>query len=513
MATFIRRITISYIFVTFFSAVLTSFTDIAIAITDIGFFGRVASFGINYGQVGNNLPPPDRVLELFSNFKITKTRIYDTNPLILNAFANSNVEVTVTIENEILSQLNNPQQALQWVSDHIKPYLPNTKITGIQVGNELYTEGDTTLIQFLVPAVVNIHYALVQLGIDSNIHVSTPSSLAVLEQSYPPSAGSFKSEISGIMYQFLNFLSNTKAPFWINAYPYFAYKNDPNEISLDYVLFNPNEGMVDPNTKLHYDNMLYAQVDAVAFAIARLGFSGIEVRVSETGWPSKGDPDEVGATVQNAQTYNKNLLRRQMANEGTPLSPRMRLEAYLFALFNEDLKTGATSERNYGLFEPDEKMTYNVGLSAFAATSTSSTSISLTSSSTKTKDDVLPYVADAGRIPAKGTPILKSGLDSPCLIVWKDSLSDHVRPTTTAKGGDLTNDRRFEEVYSQPNRDSFEVNIREDEYNAERSHASAESGEPLLDASPLRERPIFAPCSIPGYEWVHGEVAAYFSQF
>ena len=300
----------------------------------------------------------------------------------MNAFANSNVEVIVTVENQILSQLNDPQQALQWVSNNIKPYLPDTKITGIQVGNELFTDEDPTLIQYLVPAVVNIHNALSQLGLDSNIQVSTPSSLSVLEESYPPSAGSFKSEITGIMSQFLSFLSSTKTPFWINAYPYFAYKDDPNGISLDYALFNPSEGMVDPNTKLHYDNMLYAQVDAVVFAIAKLGFNGIEVRVSETGWPSKGDPDEVGATVQNAATYNRNLFRRQMANEGTPLRPRMRLEAYLFALFNEDMKPGPTSERNYGLFQPDESMAYNVGLSAFATTSTS---ISLTSSATKTK--------------------------------------------------------------------------------------------------------------------------------
>lgn len=373
MASFIRRMGISYIFVTLFLS------------SGIGFFGRVASFGINYGQVANNLPPPDKVLELFSYFKITKTRIYDTNPQILNAFANSNVEVIVTIENQILSQLNDPQQALQWVNDHIKPYLPDTKITGIQVGNELFTDEDTTLIQNLVPAVTNIHNALAQLGLGSNIQVSTPCSLSVLEQSYPPSAGSFKSEISGIMHQFLSFLSTTKAPFWINAYPYFAYKDDPNRIPLDYVLFNPSVGMVDPNTKLHYDNMLYAQVDAVIFAIAKMGFNGIEVRVSETGWPSNGDLNEAGATVQNAATYNKNLLRRQMANEGTPLRPRMRLEAYLFALFNEDMKPGPTSERNYGLFQPDETMTYNVGLSAFATVSASSTSISLTSSTTKTK--------------------------------------------------------------------------------------------------------------------------------
>ncbi|XP_058728767.1 glucan endo-1,3-beta-glucosidase 14-like [Vicia villosa] len=350
---------------------------------DSGIF--VASFGINYGQVANNLPPPTKVLELLSNLKITKTRIYDTNPEILKAFANSNVEVIVTVENQILNQLNDPQQALQWVNTNIKPYVPDTKITGIQVGNEVFTEIDSSLIQYLVPAMINIHNGLVQLGLDTNIHVSTPSSLEVLEESYPPSAGSFRSEISGIMYELLNFLSKTKSPFWINAYPYFAYKNDPNQISLDYVLFNTNQGMVDPNTNLHYDNMLYAMVDAVTFAISKLGFNGIEVRVSETGWPSKGDSDEIGASLKNAEIYNKNLLKRQMANEGTPLRPRMRLESYLFALFNENLKNGPTSERNYGLFEPDESMTYNVGLSSFAKSSNPSTSISLTSSATRTK--------------------------------------------------------------------------------------------------------------------------------
>ncbi|KAK3010839.1 hypothetical protein RJ639_011518 [Escallonia herrerae] len=350
-------------------------------VTGFLFLGHVESLGINYGQVGNNLPPPEKVLDLLRSLRITKARIYDTNPQILTAFANSGVELVVTVENDMLGTLMNPQQALQWVNSRIKPYVPATRITGIAVGNEVFTGGDTTLIANLVPTMVSIHGALVQLGLDQYIQVSTPSSLAVLAESYPPSAGSFQPELTAIMSQFLQFLQTTKAPFWINAYPYFAYKDEPNNISLDYVLFNPNAGMLDPYTKLRYDNMLYAQVDAVIFASARLGFGGIEVRVSETGWPSKGDQNEVGATVANAATYNRNLLRRQLRGEGTPLRPNMRVEAYLFALFNEDMKPGPTSERNYGLYQPDLTMAYNVGLSALGSTSsTSSASISLTSS-------------------------------------------------------------------------------------------------------------------------------------
>ncbi|KAL6201208.1 hypothetical protein ACLB2K_024923 [Fragaria x ananassa] len=352
----------------------------------------VTSLGINYGQLGNNLLEPQKVLDLLSSLKVTKARIYDTNPQVLTAFANSGVELMVTIENAMLGQLMNPQAALQWVNAHIKPYVPATKITSIAVGNEVFTDDDTTvLLANLVPAMVSIQTALTQLGFDSYIKVSTPCSLAVLEESYPPSAGSFKTEVAGVMSQLLQFLQTTKAPFWINAYPYFAYKDNPNKISLDYVLFNPNSGMIDPYTKLHYDNMLYAQVDAAIFAMARLGFNGIEVKVSETGWPSKGDANEIGATLQNAAIYNRNLLRRQLANEGTPLRPRMRLEVYVFALFNEDMKPGPTSERNYGLFQPDGTMAYNVGLSALSTTSTTSStstaSISdLTSSATKVKN-------------------------------------------------------------------------------------------------------------------------------
>ncbi|XP_060194450.1 glucan endo-1,3-beta-glucosidase 14 [Lycium barbarum] len=344
--------------------------------------GGVESLGINYGQVANNLPPPDKVLQLLRALKITKTRIYDTNPQVLTTFANSNIELIVTVENQMLATLCDQQQALQWVTSHIRPYFPATNITGIAVGNEIFTDGDTSLMTYLVPAMVNLHAALVKTGLSQSIQVSSPNSLAVLANSYPPSSGSFRTDLNGIMQQFLQFLSTTRSPFWINAYPYFAYKDSPTKISLDYVLFNSNQGMVDPYTKLHYDNMLYAQVDAAISAIARMGFNGLEVKISETGWPSKGDSNEIGATLQNAAIYNRNIFRRQLLNEGTPLRPNVRLDIYVFALFNEDMKPGPTSERNYGLFQPDGTMVYNVGLLSTTSTTTepSSASISLASS-------------------------------------------------------------------------------------------------------------------------------------
>ncbi|KAJ6830074.1 glucan endo-1,3-beta-glucosidase 11-like [Iris pallida] len=351
--------------------------------SEFGFLRRASALGINYGQVANNLPAPGDVVTLLSSLGISKTRIYDMNPQVLTAFANSGIEIIVTVPNDAVGQLTNPQQALQWVTANIKPYVPATKITGISVGNEIYSTGDEALTSSLVPAMAAIHQALSRYGLDSTIHVSSASSLAVLQNSYPPSLGAFEPELASTIAPFLRFLAETNSPFWINAYPYFAYKDDPTSIPLDYVLANPNSGMVDPYTKLHYDNMLYAQVDAVVVAMSRLGYAGVEVRVSETGWPSKGDENEYGATVENARAYNRNLLVRQLKDEGTPLRPNQGLEVYLFALFNEDMKPGPASERNYGLYQPDMTMAYNVGLAATSKTTSTASVSTIFSSSAK----------------------------------------------------------------------------------------------------------------------------------
>lgn len=262
----------------------------------------------------------------------------------------------------MLSSLSDPQQALEWVTSHIKPFVPATRITGIAVGNEIYTGGDDIeLLSQLVPSMQSIQTALEQSGLANDIKISSPFSLAIMKTTYPPSAGAFLPKLTDIMTDILRFLSSTKSPFWINAYPFFAYKDNPSDISLDYVLFNPNKGVTDPGTNLHYDNMLYTQVDSVISAITKLGFGGnVEVRVSETGWPSLGDADEIGASIQNAANYNGNLFKRQSMNEGTPMRPSMGLEVYVFALFNEDTKPGPTSERNYGLYRPNLSKVYDI---------------------------------------------------------------------------------------------------------------------------------------------------------
>ncbi|XP_010676930.2 glucan endo-1,3-beta-glucosidase 11 [Beta vulgaris subsp. vulgaris] len=338
----------------------------------------VVSLGINYGQIANNLPTPDKVVPLIKSIGATKVKLYDADPKVLKAFAKTGIEFTVTVGNDLLPQFaKDPKQAIDWVKKNVQCYLPDTNITCILIGNEVLGFDDKTLTSSLLPAMQNMHSALQSLDLDSNVWVTTAHNLAILETSYPPSAGAFKQDLSSLMSQILTFHAKTGSPFLINAYPYFAYKANPEEVNLDYVLFQAktNQILVDPDSDLHYDNMLVAQVDAVYYAMGPNFNKKVLVQVSETGWPSKGDEDEIGATPENAKKYNGNLIKLVKAqNKGTPMKPNCDLNVFVFALFNENMKPGPTSERNYGLFKPDGTAAYSLGFSTIQAVGNASTS-------------------------------------------------------------------------------------------------------------------------------------------
>lgn len=347
---------------TSFSYCSSLFLSILI-ISGFVFAEMVNSMGINYGQIANNLPSPDDVVPLVKSIGISKIKLYDADPKVLKAFANTGVQFIVGLGNEYLIKVQDPAQAQNWVKSNVQAHLPATNITCIFVGNEVLTFNDTSLSNNLLPAMQSVHAALVSLNLDKQVTVTTAHSLSILETSFPPSAGAFRQDLTGCITPILNFHSKTGSPFLINAYPYFAYKSNPKQVPLDYVLFQPNSGSLDSGTNLHYDNMLFAQIDAVYSALAALGFKKLPVHISETGWPSKGDEDEAGATPENAKKYNGNLIKLICQKKGTPLRPGSDLNIYVFALFNENMKPGPTSERNFGLFKPDGSPAYSIGLS------------------------------------------------------------------------------------------------------------------------------------------------------
>lgn len=330
--------------------------------------GVAGNIGVNYGTVANNLPPPSQVARfLLESTIIDRVRLFDSDPQTLQGFAHTGIAITVTIPNDQIPLLTNLTFAQQWLNTTINPHIPSTNVVRILVGNEVLATANKLLISSLVPAMQTLYKALVSESLNHQISVSTPHSLGILAASTPPSAGKFRQGYdTHILKPLLSFLRSTNSPFMINPYPFFGCSAE----TLDYALFRPNPGVFDEMSKRTYTNMLDGQLDAVFSAMKLLGFDDIEIVIAETGWPSVGDLGQVGVDAESAAEFNGKLMQHVMSGVGTPLMPNRTFETYIFALFNEDLKPGPTCERHFGLFEPDMKPVYNIGILKHTAEST-----------------------------------------------------------------------------------------------------------------------------------------------
>lgn len=318
----------------------------------------VSAIGINYGTLGDNLPPPAQVANFIKTQTIIdRVKIFDTNPDILRAFANTGIAVTITAGNGDIPALTQLAFARQWVAINIAPFYPQTRIIRVLVGNEILHWGDKRLVVNLLPAMRTLHNALVLAGF-RGIQVSTAHSLGILEVSEPPSIGRFRPGYTRILVPMLKFLRDTKSAFLVNPYPYFGYSPQKN----NYALFKPNRGIYDKFTRITYTNMFDGLLDAVYSAMKAAGYGNVPIVAAETGWPSLGGPGEPAPTLANAMLYNGNLLRHASSRRGTPLMPNRRIETYIFALFNENQKPGPLAERNFGLFWPDFSPVYKIGI-------------------------------------------------------------------------------------------------------------------------------------------------------
>ncbi|KAF3320507.1 glucan endo-1,3-beta-glucosidase 7-like protein [Carex littledalei] len=314
--------------------------------------------GVNYGQLADNLPPPSATARLLASTAFQKLRLYDSNPKIISAVETvPSISLLVGVVNGDIPVLaSSPSAAASWLASN----LPSLKsISSISVGNEVFSFGGPSISAQLVPAMENLLSALPP---SSDIKISTVHAMDIMSQSNPPSAGAFKPDFSTYLDPLLAFLNRTGSPLMINPYPYFAYASDTRPETLAFCLFQPNPGRVDANSGLTYMNMFDAQVDAIRAALDAKGFTKVEIVVAETGWPHSGDATEPGATMENAREYNGNLVTHLRSLSGTPRVPGKSVETYLFALYDEDLKPGPTSERSFGLFSLNLTENYDAGL-------------------------------------------------------------------------------------------------------------------------------------------------------
>ncbi|XP_048568685.1 glucan endo-1,3-beta-glucosidase GI-like isoform X1 [Triticum urartu] len=304
----------------------------------------VQSIGVCNGKVGDNLPSRAEVVRLYKSLGIGAMRIYEPEPETLLALDGTEIELIMDVGGGFAAIASDPAAAAGWIRDNVLAF-PGVRIKYIAAGNEI--EGSDT--DNIVPAIKNLNAALAAAS-RTDVKVSTAVKMSVLGSSSPPSEGAFKDPY---MTEVAKMLKATGAPLLANVYPYFA-KRDTPDIDLGFALFKQSTSTVS-DSGLTYTNLFDAMVDAVYSALEKAGAPDVPIVVSESGWPSAGDDL---ATVANAQAYNQGLIDH--VGKGTPKRP-VPLETYIFAMFNENQKGGAVTEKSFGLFNgPDKTPVYPV---------------------------------------------------------------------------------------------------------------------------------------------------------
>ncbi|KAK1301842.1 hypothetical protein QJS10_CPB12g01766 [Acorus calamus] len=293
--------------------------------------------GINYGLLGDNLPTPTDAVALMKRCGMTKVRLFEPKPEVLQALRGSGLNVSLGIRNEDLSTIASSTDAARtWLTTNYYPFIPDVNVLYITAGNEV------------IPAPTPI------------------VSGAVLQDTYPPSAATFTSEVLPIMTDLITFLKGVGGPLFVNVYPYFAYAANPTDISLDFALLQPNAtGFMDGS--LMYTNLFDAMYDAAVWAAEKAGGEGLNVYVSETGWPSGGNG--AGTTPETAAAYRCGMNKVRLFEPKPQVLQALRGSGLGVSLGirNEDLSTIASSTdaartwlttTNYYPFIPDVNILY-----------------------------------------------------------------------------------------------------------------------------------------------------------
>ncbi|KAI3948859.1 hypothetical protein MKX01_022273 [Papaver californicum] len=309
--------------------------------------------GINIGTDVSNLLSPEELISFLQSQKISHIRLYDSNADILKALSHTKIRVIISVPNNQLIAIGSSNTtAATWIQRNVVAFYPQTLITSISVGDEVFTTNPSSA-PILLPAIASLYNSLVASNLHNDIKISTPHAASIILDTFPPSQAFFNQTLTPFLLPLLQFLSRTKAPLMMNFYPYYVFMQNKGVVPLDNSLFRPltpSKEMVDPNTLLHYSNVLDAMIDAAYFSMKNLNVSDVVVLVTESGWPSIGDSKEPYATIDNADTYNSNLIKHVFDRSGTPLHPELTSSVYIYELFNEDLRANPISEANWGLF-------------------------------------------------------------------------------------------------------------------------------------------------------------------
>ncbi|KAJ3693207.1 hypothetical protein LUZ60_008687 [Juncus effusus] len=323
-----------------------------------------SAIGVNWGTVSSHKISPRVAVDLLRENKISKVKLFDSDPTILRALMGSGIQVMVGIPNELLSSVASSVSASDaFVAQNISRFLVKggTDIRYIAVGNEPFLTSYQGQFQSLVlPTLSNLQQSLTKSNLANYVKLVVPCNADAYESPNLPSLGAFRSDLTQLMTQLVSFLNSNGSPFLVNIYPFLSLYQNPT-FPQDYAFFEGSTHPVVDGSNIYY-NAFDGNFDTLVAALTKLGFGQTPIAIGEIGWPTEGAPS---ANLTAARVFNQGLINHVLSNKGTPLRPGIPpSDVYLFGFLDEGQKSTLPGnfERHWGIFSFDGQAKYTLNL-------------------------------------------------------------------------------------------------------------------------------------------------------
>ncbi|XP_074270179.1 glucan endo-1,3-beta-glucosidase 5 [Silene latifolia] len=328
--------------------------------------GEAVGIGVNWGTLSDHRVSADTVVDLLIRNRISKVKLFDADPTIVEAIRGTHIQLMLGIPNHMIQLLSSsPSAADSWVRANLTRHFlahPPPDIRYVAVGNEPFLSSYAGQFQsYVVPALVNLQQSLVKANLARSVKLVVPCNADAYESSLP-SQGAFRTDLTPIITQLLSFLNSYASPFVVNIYPFLSLYGN-SDFPQDYAFFGGTNHPVIDGSNVYY-NAFDGNYDTLVAALDRIGYGQMPILIGEVGWPTDG---AISANITAARAFNQGLVNHLLSNKGTPLRPGSPpLDVYLFGLLDEGEKNTLPGnfERHWGIFSFDGQAKYalNLGL-------------------------------------------------------------------------------------------------------------------------------------------------------
>ncbi|XP_059274678.1 glucan endo-1,3-beta-glucosidase 8-like isoform X1 [Lycium ferocissimum] len=318
-----------------------------------------AYLAVNWGRMSTQKFVPSMVVDLLLQNRISGLRIFQPSFNVLDALADTNIGVIITIQARFLQAMKEKKQLDDFIYDRVKQYIDKgVKFRYLYVGNEPFLKSlykrdrFNNIVHFL---------NMTRDSLDGfnlrDLKVTTPHFTDVLIKVNKPSEGDFREDIKDEMIEFLDYINKTGGPFVINVFPiYTIYRYG---FDADFAFFDNKSKfkIIDGNNT--YNNVFTFIYDTLVCALTKVGYGDMEIIIGQIGWPTDG---YIGANVENAERFYRGLLKYIARKEGTPLRPNRDISMYLQSLTDEnknELEYGPY-QRHWGIYKLDGQPKYKI---------------------------------------------------------------------------------------------------------------------------------------------------------